>query len=644
MSITDTETGTGAKGDKVFDQSATLTFINGSGASVLYAGSGTVLVHAGVGGGVYYAGSGDDSQLTAGTGKVVFYGGASGDVLTAAGAANDTMIAGAGNEMLLGGIATGTLKMQGGSGNDMMKAGAGRTDFTVGTGNDIITDGGITDAITITREHAGGLERINNFRVGVIWIGYVGGALLALGLLAAVTNWVYAKLRTASAPVRIAIIIFVVVPAFFVALTVLIALFSNYAALVLRCLFLTFAILIPPGLYYLFIATRRDSLLNAYVSSLARLGLLRCQGGPRPAGSSSGTTVEAENERVRRVRGYIERFEALYGKLPEDYVPKLIEATREPHGVAAPDFPSAPGVASYVDLKTMLPVVSAVMLSAIGWFIVLPPSQESFITAGGTQISTGALSPPAATASSDGAPAPSISATKRDAGATATPAVTATSWSTALRPDVSPVAFAFVGSYFFPQMIWQLITASIKRFKYLSIAIPNLTASMPLSVLEGLSVWHQARLEEEDIENIPNLAMADVVELVLTTKFPPHRIIDWIDQALLRTILGDQDGEATRHALSATLRGYGVRTATTLVAFCMQKGGDGRPILELLPAPDRPRIRTLAAAVSTAPNLPLVQTWLGLQTNSLGEVFGPINERTAPAAEGSLRPSLGQAA
>ena len=706
MSITDTETGTGAKGDKVFDQSATLTFINGSGASVLYAGSGTVLVQAGAGGGVYYAGSGDDSQLTAGTGKVVFYGGASGDMLTAAGAANDTMIAGAGNEMLLGGTATGALTIQGGSGNDMMKAGAGRTDFTVGTGNDIITDGGIADAITITRGHAGGLERINNFRVGVIWIGYVGGALLALGLLAAVTNWVYAKLRTASAPVRIAIIIFVVVPAFFVALTVLIALFSNYAALVLRCLFLTFAILIPPGLYYLFIATRRDSLLNAYVSSLSRLGLLRCQGSPRPAGSSSGTTVEAENERVRRVRGYIERFEALYGKLPEDYVPKLIEATREPHGVAAPDFPSAPGVASYVDLKTMLPVVSAVMLSAIGWFIVLPPSQESFITAGGTQISTGALSPPAATASSAGAPAPSISATKRDAGATATPAVTATSWSTALRPDVSPVAFAFVGSYFFaiqmllrrfvrrdlgpnayndisarmilsiigvwvlqqgaaafglgaqpeylyvfafiigvfPQMIWQLITASIKRFKYLSIAIPNLTASMPLSVLEGLSVWHQARLEEEDIENIPNLAMADVVELVLTTKFPPHRIIDWIDQALLRTILGDQDGEATRHALSATLRGYGVRTATTLVAFCMQKGDDGQPILELLPATDRPRIRTLAAAVSTAPNLPLVQTWLGLQTNSLDEVFGPINERTAPAAEGSLRPSLGQAA
>jgi subtilisin-like proprotein convertase family protein len=167
VSITDTATGTGSKGDTIFDQSATLTFINASGASVLYAGSGTVLVQAGAGGGVYYAGSGLDSQLTAGAGKVVFYGGASGDVLTAAGAANDMLIAGAGSETLLGGAATGTLVMEGGSGSDIMTAGDGRTDFTVGTGNDTITDGGIADVITTTKGHAGGLDMINNFRVGV---------------------------------------------------------------------------------------------------------------------------------------------------------------------------------------------------------------------------------------------------------------------------------------------------------------------------------------------------------------------------------------------------------------------------------------------------------------------------------------------
>jgi hypothetical protein len=157
----------------------------------------------------------------------------------------------------------------------------------------------------------------------IIWIAYAFGALIALSLVVAVTPWVFDKLRTASAPMRIAIIIFAIVPTFFVALTVLIALFSNYAPLVLRCLFLAFAILIPPGLYYLFIATRRDSLLNAYVSNLSRLGLLRRQCRPQPAGSD-GATVEAENDRVRRVHGYIERFEALYGKLPIDYISKVL--------------------------------------------------------------------------------------------------------------------------------------------------------------------------------------------------------------------------------------------------------------------------------------------------------------------------------
>jgi subtilisin family serine protease len=171
---------TASSGDRIFDQSATLTFINGSGASVLNAGSGRVSVLAGVGGGVYYAGSAEGSQLMAGTGKVVFYGGASGDVLTAAGAANDTLIAGAGSESLVGGTATGTLEMQGGRGNDIMTAGAGHTDFSVGIGNDAITDGGFADVITIVRGHAGGMDMINDFRVGtdrLDLIGYSTGSI-----------------------------------------------------------------------------------------------------------------------------------------------------------------------------------------------------------------------------------------------------------------------------------------------------------------------------------------------------------------------------------------------------------------------------------------------------------------------------------
>jgi subtilisin family serine protease len=159
-------TDTGTRGDMVYAQDATLSFVNGSGASVVYAGTGTVTIQAGAGGGVYYAATGGGSLLTAGIGKVVFYGGANGDVLIAAGSANDVLVAGGGSETLLGGTNTGNLSLLGGSGSDIMVAGAGRTGFTVGTGNDTLTDGGIADMITVIKGHAGGLDVIDNFRVG----------------------------------------------------------------------------------------------------------------------------------------------------------------------------------------------------------------------------------------------------------------------------------------------------------------------------------------------------------------------------------------------------------------------------------------------------------------------------------------------
>ena len=40
--------------------------------------------------------------------------------------------------------------------------------------------------------------------------------------------------------------------------------------MLIRCVFIVLAILIPPSLFFLFIATRRESLFNAYTSNLDR--------------------------------------------------------------------------------------------------------------------------------------------------------------------------------------------------------------------------------------------------------------------------------------------------------------------------------------------------------------------------------------
>ncbi len=166
----------GAMGDTIWADGSHLTFINGSGSSMIFKGTGTVLIEGGIGGGTFYAGTGGSSTLTAGTGMVTLYGEANGDVLTAAGTANDKLIAGAGSETLNGGSASGNITLTGGSGSDAMTAGTGHTTFAVGKGNDSITTGGIADVIQFQDGKAGGLDTIAGFRMGVDDLHLVGYA------------------------------------------------------------------------------------------------------------------------------------------------------------------------------------------------------------------------------------------------------------------------------------------------------------------------------------------------------------------------------------------------------------------------------------------------------------------------------------
>jgi subtilisin family serine protease len=175
-SITDT----GSKGDTIYDQSAQLSFINGTGASVLDEGSGSVTVQAGIGGGTYYAGTGGGSHLTAGTGIVTFYGEATGDVLTASGAGADRLIAGGGTETLSGGSSTGSITLQAGSGTDTMTAGKGKTTFILGTGASTITLGGTSDVIEFQSGAAGGLDTVSGFKLGLADLEMVNFGPLAM--------------------------------------------------------------------------------------------------------------------------------------------------------------------------------------------------------------------------------------------------------------------------------------------------------------------------------------------------------------------------------------------------------------------------------------------------------------------------------
>jgi hypothetical protein len=80
----------------------------------------------------------------------------------------------------------------------------------------------------------------------------------------------------------------------------------------------------------------------------------------------------------------------------------------------------------------------------------------------------------------------------------------------------------------------------MKKILFAGFVLPSLEAQLPMSDLDGLTVWHEARFEEEDIENMANMATADFVDLMFNIRFSPDRLVDWADQAILYTHLGPE--------------------------------------------------------------------------------------------------------
>lgn len=72
--------------------------------------------------------------------------------------------------------------------------------------------------------------------------------------------------------------------------------------------------------------------------------------------------------------------------------------------------------------------------------------------------------------------------------------------------------------------------------KALNINKPK-TEDLPLQMVKGINMWKEYRLEEEGIENVQNLATADVTELTVRTHYNFRTLLDWIDQAILLTRL-----------------------------------------------------------------------------------------------------------
>jgi hypothetical protein len=92
------------------------------------------------------------------------------------------------------------------------------------------------------------------------------------------------------------------------------------------------------------------------------------------------------------------------------------------------------------------------------------------------------------------------------------------------------LAVAFVVG-FFPLVGLQVLQRVTS--KVLGLLVPPITPAYPLDQLDGFNLWYEARLTEEGVEDMQNLTTMNLVDVILHTRVPPGRLVDWTDQAFL---------------------------------------------------------------------------------------------------------------
>jgi hypothetical protein len=127
----------------------------------------------------------------------------------------------------------------------------------------------------------------------------------------------------------------------------------------------------------------------------------------------------------------------------------------------------------------------------------------------------------------------------------------------------------------------------------------RMSEPQPLTMLEGIDLYDRARLEQEGVTTLGGLVYGDLIDLMIQTRIPTGRLVDWLDQAVLQIYTGtDADAPADEQApakstWTAAVRACGARTASDL----------------LVAGPLPPPLDDLAALVAAEPAMRRVQSW-----------------------------------
>lgn len=406
--------------------------------------------------------------------------------------------------------------------------------------------------------------------------------------------------------------------------------FDDWGLNLFRILVITVFTILPAIMYYVFIASRKRSLFQEFVSNLSRLGLLNHQ-------CADDLQLDDANNRYferTRILSYIDRFEAVYGPVGKQPKLELLEATQcSELSDSSPSIPEPAGGRIFSP-ATAFPVFIATFLIGLGWVQFIPP------WIGGEPVEN----PSNATLHSSllynelpalfaflGAYFFSIQMLYRryvtnDLRASAFISVSIRiilgvigAW--LLQVVFSADAIGREGAYWllfasfvigvFPPVLWRVMRDLSGRMLILGKVVPSLDSDLPLSDLDGLTIWHQTRLEEEDIENAYNMANADIIALLVNTKMPPERIVDWVDQAILYSCLPpvDRNGAPDEANHRSRLLRLGIGNASALKAAVPMINENGQRENDFSVEMQEMHLRSLVDRVSGFCNLTLIEHW-----------------------------------
>ncbi len=356
--------------------------------------------------------------------------------------------------------------------------------------------------------------------------------------------------------------------------------------LLLKAFLIVFLSVLPGWLYLQFIAIKGTGLYDEYVLNLYRLKIDDVANLPKPPPGSRYWPVwdtalpqDYEDEFVAR-NIYLKKFEAVYGRsaIPESRRQRRRDDDHRPVGRRG-------RIVEQIQADAFSPVIMTTILLCVGWIVVVQPELYRGWQPLGNLVLSGLPAMPidplryAFVGSyafilqglvrryfqADLKTHAYVSAMARVILVAALVTAIHPLWSMWNLAAGTELAFAFFLG-FFPELGLRVIQQGLAGV--LRNARPAQEERYPLRQLDGINVWTQARLLEEGIEDMQNLSTANLVDLMLHTRMPINRLLDWIDQAFLYVRVhngrgsGDDAGDGGDRAL---LRRYGIRTATDLL-------------------------------------------------------------------------------